>query len=86
MPDVLFILLLALVVLGPKRLPQIASRAGKYLAQFQRMKREVLDQVNAEILRLEKQNTLGKTAVGNDDPSPMLASAGPGLQSLKDHT
>lgn len=54
MPDVLFILLLAMVILGPKKLPQIAAQIGKYLAQFQRMKREMMDQVNAEVMRLEE--------------------------------
>ncbi len=53
MLDMLFILLLALVLLGPKKLPQVASQIGKYLAQFQRMRRELLDQVNAEMLALD---------------------------------
>jgi sec-independent protein translocase protein TatB len=54
MPDILFILLLAMIVLGPKKLPQVAAQVGKYLSQFQRVKREVLEQMNAEVLRLEK--------------------------------
>jgi Sec-independent protein translocase protein TatA len=53
MPDMLVILLLALVLLGPKKLPQFAAQIGKYLAQFQRMRRELLDQVNAEVARME---------------------------------
>lgn len=53
MPDMLFILLLVLVLLGPKKLPQVAAQIGKYLAQFQRMRRELLDQVNAEVARME---------------------------------
>ena len=53
MPDMLFILLLALVLLGPKKLPQVAAQIGKYLAQFQRMRRDLLDQVTAEVARLE---------------------------------
>jgi sec-independent protein translocase protein TatB len=53
MPDVFFILLLALVLLGPKKLPQMAAQAGKYVAQFQRMRRELLDQVTSEVGRLE---------------------------------
>ena len=53
MPDMLFILLLALVLLGPKKLPQVAAQIGKYLAQFQRMRRELLDQVSAEVTRME---------------------------------
>jgi len=74
MPDVLFILLLAMVVLGPKKLPQVAAQVGKYLAQFQRMKREVMDQVNAEVLRLENRNGPGTKPDGGDPP-PVPASA-----------
>ena len=53
MPDILFILLLALVLLGPKKLPHVAATFGRYLAQFQRMRRELLDQINAEVARME---------------------------------
>jgi len=53
MPDVLFILLLAMIVIGPRKLPQVAAQVGRYLAQFQRVRRELLNQVNGEILRLE---------------------------------
>jgi sec-independent protein translocase protein TatB len=55
MPDMLFILLLALMVLGPKKLPEIARQIGKYMAQFQRMKRELQEQLNVEMLQLEGQ-------------------------------
>lgn len=69
MPDVLFLLLLALVLVGPKKLPQIAGQIGRYLAQFQRMKREVLDQLNAEMLKLdeEKQGREKRQAGGESD-------------------
>jgi len=62
MPDVLFILLLAMVVLGPKKLPQVAAQAGKYLAQFQCLKREMMDQVNAEVLRLDGETKVNDVA------------------------
>jgi len=56
MPDMLFILLFALVLLGPKKLPQVAAQIGRYLAQFQGMRRALLDQVNAEVARLDAKN------------------------------
>jgi len=76
MPDVLFTLLLALVVLGPKKLPQIAAQVGKYLAQFQRMRRELLDQVNGEMLRLEEGENNQKEPDGGNQVSETLVSAG----------
>ena len=62
MPDMLFILLLALVLLGPKKLPKVAAQIGKYLAQFHRLRRELLDQVNSEVAQLETK--------GKSQPSP----------------
>jgi len=56
MPDLLFIALLALLMFGPKNLPGIAAQIGRYLAQFRSMKRELLDQLNVEMLRIEKEN------------------------------
>ncbi len=74
MPDMLFILMLAMIILGPKKLPQVAAQVGKYLAQFQRMKREVMEQVNGEMLRLEKESAPGKESDAGD-PSPLMASS-----------
>jgi sec-independent protein translocase protein TatB len=71
----LFILLLALVLLGPKKLPQVAMQIGKYLAQFQRMRRELLDQVNAEVARMEApqaQLTAPPVPAPHPAPSPAL--------------
>jgi sec-independent protein translocase protein TatB len=62
MPDILFIVLLALVIFGPRRLPELASRAGKYLAQFRRMRRELTSLMEAEMSKVgttEKRRTQG---------------------------
>ena len=55
MPDVLFILLLALVIFGPRKLPEIAGQIGKHLAQFRRLKSQLLDQISGETLLLVEQ-------------------------------
>ena len=77
MPDVLFILFLALIILGPKKLPQIAAQAGKFLAQFQRMKRDLLDQVNGELLRMEEKQTIEKASDSSTEVAGTLASDRP---------
>jgi len=53
MPDILFILLLALVIFGPKRLPEIARQIAKYMAQFRQMSDELKRQLNSEMLKIE---------------------------------
>jgi sec-independent protein translocase protein TatB len=62
MPDMLFILLLALVLLGPRKLPQLAAHAGKYLAQFQRIRREMMEQLSAELRHTGGGNDVQKSA------------------------
>jgi len=74
MPDMLFILLLALVLLGPKKLPQVAAQIGKYLAQFQRMRRDLLDQVTAEVARLE--TTQAEKATASEQTTLMATVSG----------
>jgi len=53
MPDMLFILMLALVIFGPKKLPEMARQVAKYLAQFRSMKIELMSQIEDEMRKLE---------------------------------
>ena len=45
----LFILLLALILFGPKRLPEIARQVGKFVAEFKRASNDFKYQLQAEI-------------------------------------
>jgi len=53
MPDILFILLLALVIFGPKRLPEIARQIAKFLAQARMMRDDLKRQLESEIIKIE---------------------------------
>ena len=53
MPDILFILLLALVIFGPKKLPEIARQAAKWMAQFRMMRDDLKRQLESELLNIE---------------------------------
>ena len=53
MPDILFILLLALVIFGPKRLPEIARQIAKFVAQFRMMRDDLKRQLESELLKIE---------------------------------
>jgi sec-independent protein translocase protein TatB len=53
MPDILFILLLALVIFGPKKLPEIARLVGKLMLQFRQMSNELKSQLESEMLKIE---------------------------------
>ena len=45
MPELMVILVVALIVLGPKRLPEIARALGKGLAEFRRATSDVSDEL-----------------------------------------
>jgi Tat protein translocase TatB subunit len=61
MPDILFILVLALVIFGPKRLPEIARQVAKFMAQFRMMRDDVRRQIENEILKIELEEKEKKT-------------------------
>lgn len=51
--EIVFILLLALILFGPRRLPEIARQIGKFMAEFRRASGEFQNQIHAEIRKLE---------------------------------
>jgi Tat protein translocase TatB subunit len=44
MPELIVILVVALLVLGPKRLPEVARTVGKALAEFRRQTSEMMEE------------------------------------------
>jgi TatA/E family protein of Tat protein translocase len=40
MPEIIFIFLLALVVVGPKKLPELGRQLGKFMSEFKRASNE----------------------------------------------
>ncbi len=47
MPELLLILVVALLVLGPKRLPEVARSLGRGMAEFRRASSELRHSLNA---------------------------------------
>ncbi len=55
MPEMLFIFLLALIVFGPRKLPELARQLGKIMADFKRATNDFKYQLENEIDQLETQ-------------------------------
>jgi TatA/E family protein of Tat protein translocase len=53
MPEMIFIFLLALIIFGPKKLPEIGRQIGKALNEFKRASNEFKAQIETEINKLE---------------------------------
>jgi len=53
LPEILVILLIALLVVGPQRLPQVAAQIARFIRQVRRYASEVTMQLREELERLE---------------------------------
>jgi Tat protein translocase TatB subunit len=53
MPEMLFIFLMALIVFGPKRLPELARKFGKVMAEFKRATNDFKYQIENEIEQID---------------------------------
>ena len=64
-PELLLILGLALIVLGPKKLPELARTLGKGLAEFRR----ATDDLKDEFRKMENEVESTSTAAPMEDPA-----------------
>jgi len=48
-PEIIFIFVLALLIFGPKRLPEIGRTVGKGLAEFRKASNDLKRTINAEL-------------------------------------
>jgi sec-independent protein translocase protein TatB len=65
--ETIFLFVLALVVFGPKKLPEIARQIGKYMNEFKRASNEFKAQIEQEIAHLEVEN---KQTILPPSPAP----------------
>src|SRR5581483_10186795 len=58
--ETVFLFFLALIIFGPKKLPEIARQVGKFMNEFRRASNEFKSQIEQEIaqLEVEKQPTI----------------------------
>ena len=62
MPELMVIMVVALVVLGPKRLPEIARALGKGLAEFRRATSDVNEELRKAQRAIEEEARAAETA------------------------
>src|ERR1700734_2491893 len=76
--ETIFLFFLALVIFGPKKLPEIARQIGKYMNEFKRASNEFKAQIEQEIAHLDvenKQTILPPSAAGGGTGSRTLYPA-----------
>jgi Tat protein translocase TatB subunit len=52
-PEMIFLVILALILFGPRRLPEIARTMGRFMAEFRRASSDFQSQIHEEVRKLE---------------------------------
>jgi len=85
--ETIFLFFLALIIFGPKKLPEIARQVGKYLNEFKRASNEFKAQIEQEIAHLDvegrKQTILPPTRPVEGTTSRTLNSAADGASQAE---
>lgn len=79
MPELLLILGLALIVIGPKKLPDVAKALGRGMAEFKRATEDLKNTINTESQVADTRERLqreGKIKVPGAEEDPQESAAG----------
>ena len=84
MPELIVIFVIALIIFGPRKLPELGKSLGKSIAEFKRASNELKSTLEEEI-RMEEQKTKHeeavKTAQATQTSLPPVSDAPPGFDS-----
>lgn len=81
MPELLLILGLALIVLGPKKLPELAKALGKGMAEFRRATDELKDEFRQMEREVEEST---QAAVASEEPQKDIPPEAPPVDSTSE--
>lgn len=76
LPELIVILIVALLVVGPSRLPELAKSIGKAIGEFKKMADEVKETIEEEVVKEEdlddRQKEEGQGEGTKDENKPPL--------------
>lgn len=75
-PELMLIFVVALIIFGPRRLPEIGKSIGKALGEFRRATTELKTTLEEEV-RLEEQKDRKPAASAADVPPPAVVNEPP---------
>ena len=74
MPELIFIFALALLIFGPKKLPELGKQLGKSLGEFKRASTDLKRSIEEEVEKASRDEA--EKAVPRFDPGPQAVPAG----------
>lgn len=75
MPELLIIMVIALIIFGPRKLPELGRSLGRSLGEFKRASNELRSTLDEEI-RLEEQRTADRQRAPEPAPPAMPDESG----------
>jgi sec-independent protein translocase protein TatA len=75
MPELIIILVIALIIFGPRKLPELGRSLGRSIGEFKKASNELRNTLEEEI-RLEEQRD-NRAAIRAEQDSAMAAAASP---------
>ena len=73
-PEMVFLLVLAFLLFGPKRLPEIGRKLGRALAEFKRASNDLRGQLENEMRQFEAEEREKKIAPSPPPPANTVAA------------
>jgi sec-independent protein translocase protein TatB len=80
-PEMIFIFVLALIIFGPKKMPEIGRQIGRALAEFRRASNEFKAQIETEIRQMEVETNVPQYIAEPVAPPELTVAAGAGAGS-----
>ncbi len=77
-PELLFILVLALLIFGPKRLPEMGRTLGKGLSEFRRATNDLKRTIDTELAAVDEERKPAPVRPQMTVPSPSTPESPPG--------
>jgi len=73
MPELIIIFVIALIIFGPRKLPELGRSLGKSLAEFKKASNELKNTLEEEIRIEEQRSAIDATKATQPTPAPMTA-------------
>src|SRR5512147_2629268 len=95
LPELMVIFVIALIVFGPKKLPELGKSIGKAMAEFKKASDEFQESVRQEMKEVEKTadldevkklGTIDLSAYSTPEPATPAAQAAPGAEQTAAQT
>jgi TatA/E family protein of Tat protein translocase len=74
MPELIVIFVIALIVFGPKKLPDLGKSLGKSIAEFKRASNELRNTLEEEVRLEERKAALASPATPIESPADLTAA------------